>query len=682
MKTIIFPVMMLSLFFFACSSDLAKVLNDDMGGTDDISGDVVNLPDGDIDHDGPIKDDGPLVNDDGQIINDDGQVVNDDGQVVNDDGQVVNDDGQVANDDGEVVNDEEGNDGFWPDEEVNDEEYPDDTTPDDAQPDDAQPDDAQPDNTTPDIDNAVPVCTPNEIEDCPYSGDPDKIGVGPCKAATRQCSPNGYSWSACTGEVLSQPDVCTDSIDNDCNGTTNDGYTTGATGCACLPGTFAECYTGPAGTLGVGICHAGQQQCNAQGTGYGACSGEQKPLPAEVCGNGQDDNCNNQTDESIDADGDGYGTCGGDCCDNTSQCADPNKVNPGAVEVQGDGIDNDCNGQTDENPQVACSSAAKFSGTTATDLLNAMDICKVSANGSWGIVGTPTLTRANGSGAVDNRQISVMTQFGTHASNAAIANSTLASLSSGRARDANDPDPMTSNDYSYYTGTPPADFTAAHGGSLPTTKAGCPAGSGANDGVMLSVQLKVPTNALSLSFNFRFFSHEYWSYTCSEYNDFFIAMLYTGAGGIPADKNISFDASGSYISVNSNAFFTVCQAKTGYTCPDGLAPLNGTGFDINICRETDQWGDCTSEGKNAGATKWLSTTAPVVPGETITLKFVIWDTSDQILDSLVLLDNFKWSAQGTSGPSTFECWDLNKNGTCDVATEDQSGDGSCNERDC
>jgi hypothetical protein len=195
---------------------------------------------------------------------------------------------------------------------------------------------------------------------------------------------------------------------------------------------------------------------------------------------------------------------------------------------------------------------------------------------------------------------------------------------------------------------------------------------------MLTVQLKVPTNALSFSFNFRFFSQEYWEYTCTEFNDFFIAMLYTGASGIPADKNISFDSNGSYISVNSNAFFTVCQAKSGYSCPDGTAPLAGTGFD-----QVQNDGGCNDEDYyNGGATKWLSTSAPVVPGETITLKFAIWDTSDMALDSQVLLDNFKWSAQGSTGPSTFECWDLNKNGACDVASEDQSGDGICNERDC
>jgi len=94
-------------------------------------------------------------------------------------------------------------------------------------------------------------------------------------------------------------------------------------------------------------------------------------------------------------------------------------------------------------------------------------------------------------------------------------------------------------------------------------------------------------------------------------------------------------------------------------------------------------GICTKYSPdNAGATRWLTTTAPVVPGETITLRFVIWDTSDMQLDSLVLIDNFRWHAEGSGGAVTFACWDINKNGTCDIATEDVSGDGNCDERDC
>ena len=51
-------------------------------------------------------------------------------------------------------------------------------------------------------------------------------------------------------------------------------------------------------------------------------------------------------DEDVDADGDGFTTCGGDCCDST-ECANPALVNPGAFDVPGNGVDDDCDGMVD-----------------------------------------------------------------------------------------------------------------------------------------------------------------------------------------------------------------------------------------------------------------------------------------------------------------------------------------------
>ena len=56
-----------------------------------------------------------------------------------------------------------------------------------------------------------------------------------------------------------------------------------------------------------------------------------------------------------------------------------------------------------------------------------------------------------------------------------------------------------------------------------------------------------------------------------------------------------------------------------------------------------------------GATGWLTTTAPVSPGEVITIQFIIWDTGDANWDSSVLLDHFTWqpgtTTTGTTRPS-------------------------------
>ena len=80
------------------------------------------------------------------------------------------------------------------------------------------------------------------------------------------------------------------------------------------------------------------------------------------------------------------------------------------------------------------------------------------------------------------------------------------------------------------------------------------------------------------------------------------------------------------ITVN-NSFFEICVAKGCYTCPLGSGPLAGTGMDI---------------GNTGGGTDWLDITAPVVPGETIVLELMVFDVSDGILDSLVLLDDLDW----------------------------------------
>jgi len=42
----------------------------------------------------------------------------------------------------------------------------------------------------------------------------------------------------------------------------------------------------------------------------------------------------------------------------------------------------------------------------------------------------------------------------------------------------------------------------------------------------------------------------------------------------------------------------------------------------------------------------------VTPGETITLRFSIWDEGDGIYDSMVFIDNFYWATQVVTDPET------------------------------
>jgi hypothetical protein len=59
----------------------------------------------------------------------------------------------------------------------------------------------------------------------------------------------------------------------------------------CTPGKTKPCYSGPAGTEGVGICKGGTATCNAQGDGYGDCAGETLPAPADDCAAKIDADC-------------------------------------------------------------------------------------------------------------------------------------------------------------------------------------------------------------------------------------------------------------------------------------------------------------------------------------------------------------------------------------------------------
>jgi clumping factor A len=103
-----------------------------------------------------------------------------------------------------------------------------------------------------------------------------------CDEPSRQCvcAPSG-------------PEIC-DGVDNDCNGTVDDGFDVGS---AC--------------GVGKGVCaKAGVTIC-AESTGKAACNAEPAAPGTEVCGDGLDSDCDGNPDngcEAVDPDGDGLPT--------------------------------------------------------------------------------------------------------------------------------------------------------------------------------------------------------------------------------------------------------------------------------------------------------------------------------------------------------------------------------------
>jgi hypothetical protein len=342
--------------------------------------------------------------------------------------------------------------------------------------------------------------------------------------------------------------------------------------------------------------------------------------------------CNSGPDE--DKDKDGYTVNQGDCND-----CDPN-VNPGAIEVATemgkDAADEDCDGKVD-NVAGPCDDALAIGDPDAYHGAAAVELCqKASAADKlkkWGVL-SAKWTRANGSGSPSPLQYGLMAKFGPNVN--VQGGKRMLALSSGNARTPSDPDPCgTQSCHPSGQGTPPAGFPQQV----------CNAANSIFDDVALDLDIRVPTNATGYSFNFKFYSFEWAEWVCTSYNDQFIALASPAPMG-SINGNISFDSKNHPVSVNLGFFdacdpstcqdfasFCVsgCPAPPNPCCPSGPGQLQATGFDV--------WGD-------AGGTSWLKTQAPVKGGSDLKLRFTIWDTGDENLDSTALVDNFQWVANG------------------------------------
>ncbi len=335
------------------------------------------------------------------------------------------------------------------------------------------------------------------------------------------------------------------------------------------------------------------------------------PYAFEICGDGIDNNCNGTWDiEEPDMDNDGVTVCGGDCNDYDRRVAPTN------IEMMGDGLDNNCNGVIDE-PEHLCDCARD---ETTLQLLNmgpnasfgdALGLC----NTAWHaqpltIIGAQsaaiisydpdgTTPGANGWGAlrpIAPRQVDPedpVMPVGCQ----------MIALFSGAEFN---PEPQMDETASDLGETCVDPVTMIANAESDDQAAEC------HDMTQIVLRLRVPANAEGLAFDFIFLSSEYPEWVGSEFNDTFYAMMKDETAGGPRN-NISFDTNNKAITVN-NDFFT-----------PGAQDLTGTGYD-----------------SDASSTPWLTTRAPVEPGSIIEIIFSIHDEGDGILDSAVVIDNFRW----------------------------------------
>jgi hypothetical protein len=297
---------------------------------------------------------------------------------------------------------------------------------------------------------------------------------------------------------------------------------------------------------------------------------------------------------------------------------------------QGSGCtDPGCIGST---PQGGCDTGLPLDANDPMDGARAMGLCQISDGTTWGLV-TASWVKSDGTPLVGSQLElgrGILTGFGPNVSPQ--EGGAMLALSSGAARQPTDPGYQSVGGFwkdDFPHGTPPG--YPKESPSCPGVITGSP-----YDSAGLEIVVKTPTDAKSFSFNLDFYTYEFPIYICDQYNDFFVAMLTPQPAGLD-DGNISFDTQGNTISVNAG-FLEVCHPQNAggknFPCTYGPGELTGTGFD--------------EQPNGSAATGWLETAAPIAsPGEQITLRFAIWDSGDGVLDSSVLIDNFRFEQSET-----------------------------------
>ncbi len=487
-------------------------------------------------------------------------------------------------------------------------------------------------------------CTPGDRQPC-YEGPSGTDGVGICKAGYKECVEDGSDWSECREQILPSPEICSNGIDENCDGEDM------------TPETAVD-YDGDGYTYCTGDCCETAWEPGCSGTD----SPERiNPGAFEMRDNYLDDNCNGEVDEVEHCDA-GLSLTIGDYEGNAEKLAKAMGACAGLISAE-----------------------LSLAGTPVTEMIDTNpNACSQGENGGCNYNPTERMSREMPYYESDYQTFAVTNMFGTAMApedgsnmlavlstgqwNSPTQNASIATLGAGDMQTASkipeDWINMMKNceipKAPSCGGQPLQDglTNQCSGKEIPSVQ----------DPIMLTLKMKVPANARAFEFNLFFMSIEYPSTVCSDsnYNDFFVALLDSTYNEKnpnaeyknPYDKNLAKDDLGNPVGVDlaPAGLFKACNPNCG-----------GGGLIGGMTNSINKWGFCTgdellngtgfgTEGKSGmiacndghGGTGWLRVVGNVEPNEEITLRLALWEQGsvgygpDHSWDSTVVLDGFTW----------------------------------------
>ncbi|MEN8182087.1 MAG: MopE-related protein, partial [Myxococcota bacterium] len=182
-----------------------------------------------------------------------------------------------------------------------------------------------------------------------YAPEATSCGVAACGATGATSCEAGVEVDSCDPGTPALTDATCDGVDDDCDGSVDEDF------------AIEACATGQLGVCGTGVtsCEAGASVCVAD-----------TPAPDDAVGNVLDDDCDGLVDEEYapEATSCGVGACGATGATSCVAGAVLDSCDPGtpaSTDAICDGVDDDCDGSTDEDywaPYTGCGVGACGAG--------------------------------------------------------------------------------------------------------------------------------------------------------------------------------------------------------------------------------------------------------------------------------------------------------------------------------